>query len=1356
MSDSPLAPVLEIPTSLPVPSAAGINSTSEPVEHIGLRVSSEFTTHVAPVSLVDGSHKLALVKDKNGQPMLFSLGNRNRFMCFAHERGASQAWQSYDITPEDSAGAIVTAFDVTESDLHLVLAVAISVAASHSKVFTSVCQKANFDPLDIKWAYRASGTNGPDTVTSLLCGGSDHSGHATVIAGTKASNVLSGTYYQLQITPRRDTTWTPSPFPENVDRILQVAPGRLSGNLGQGYYAVYAHHDDSVGCVYQKYDHSMKMSIPIAGRAQIRDIHSTITPYYGETDLFMATERGILYFSRYNPGAPPLVLLENIAFKQVVAAAYGSQILVFGVSDQRELYYLERNRETDTHFTHSGFPIRAGVEMLSVAYNVTAGATEVMYVETKRRTIKHLWRDPASFMWQEAPLTTLAPKGDVPKTLKTRSYPAYVTSITVVNETTGESLGAGYELAVTSDLVYVTINDNTYSLTKRQTHVKTDSSGRVTIIQEANDTLNSPVYSLHLSSSTESVEIPVHPAQRVIQQLCKYSTVESLSNAKTTDGRKVQFGAGASSNFEATASLLGQFGPLLKTIDPALGEQLVPTCDGISTSDIISLEIDAITRSVRQCIPSWLEKAVSGAVRHFGDIWESIKCGLKTAFKFAVKVAGAVAKVFISIAGKVYSFLADTVAPLLRSFAGVLKDTLGVDINGLLDWLGFNLDWENVRKTQKHLTEFGTNLLTLMSDFFVINRSVFEENITVARRVLSEYVKDTRIPLTVPGKPKEPNPLVKLLGWIFNNPIVQWILKHNPLTWLMNEAADIVGDDIRLPDISPLASIFTDLLPDLFVDQLDLLTQFGKSVVSVIIRLVAGEIDFGGAMTELLGDTFWSVFDSVTGIATTIFDALGKFFAALFNFFTQEINMPFITDTWVAFTRQPFTVMNALTLLPAFSLNTFFTVRYKKLPFDDDVLGSPSKYLPSKEQIKFPSIIDIAVNALPFRLPSDVLERAKAEIKRDLGIDITTSPRPSTAGSPQTGLKASAMTSLRASMFDISGSRLEGGSDDGRVSSVSTQSSISTQNHMPQKTFPYSSKAPALASKSMLTSQPAFSVTASQTASLQTPGLPLKVDHVTVASVIKNDKVCPLLPCGRSYSWSLGAMVGLASTSLEVQEARIHGDAAGAGGHEGPLKKLKVGKLILGGLGCCVRFGSFCVMAETPHFADSLAGKHGSEQTILSLMLFFAKIFAFAINGVEVYLSTHASDQLWNKVAVSSACSLELIGTVFTMVSAWHILGAGWGDPDVLSSYYWTQTLNWVIAPFADALVQIFFAFRIYKLTQGILIPITIFSTGTVTASSGILELVLSRTTTGGVQQLFGLTGDKFYASHVRINERHK
>lgn len=57
------------------------------------------------------------------------------------------------------------------------------------------------------------------------------------------------------------------------------------------------------------------------------------------------------------------------------------------------------------------------------------------------------------FARQEAALIVLSPKEDPSnseKRAKTRSFPAYITAITVVNDTTGEGIGSGYELVSAS------------------------------------------------------------------------------------------------------------------------------------------------------------------------------------------------------------------------------------------------------------------------------------------------------------------------------------------------------------------------------------------------------------------------------------------------------------------------------------------------------------------------------------------------------------------------------------------------------------------------------------------------------------------------------------------------------------------------------------------------------------------------------------------------------------------------------------------------------------------------------------------------------------------------------------------
>lgn len=237
--------------------------------------------------------------------------------------------------------------------------------------------------------------------------------------------------------------WFASPLPENAQKIVQVAPGRLPGNLRQGYYCLYEYANGKRGCVFQKSDHSIKKEIQIAALAEVRVVHSAVTPYSNQTDLFVSTAKGIAYFSERRPDDPPQILLPEVPVRQVVVAEYDTTIAVFAVSDANELYYLEGTRGASVTFKWSGLPIRADVALLSVAYNAHALATELMYVDTTSHAIHHLWRDPVSFVWHEAALTVRAPKGEEGKP-RTRSFPAYITAISLVNDTTGESVGAGY------------------------------------------------------------------------------------------------------------------------------------------------------------------------------------------------------------------------------------------------------------------------------------------------------------------------------------------------------------------------------------------------------------------------------------------------------------------------------------------------------------------------------------------------------------------------------------------------------------------------------------------------------------------------------------------------------------------------------------------------------------------------------------------------------------------------------------------------------------------------------------------------------------------------------------------------
>ena len=71
-------------------------------------------------------------------------------MCFRHENGGSEAWQSYDVTPANEHGE-VKVFDVIEGPEHFTLALTIH-KTERSNLFTFVCKKIAFDPLSMSSA----------------------------------------------------------------------------------------------------------------------------------------------------------------------------------------------------------------------------------------------------------------------------------------------------------------------------------------------------------------------------------------------------------------------------------------------------------------------------------------------------------------------------------------------------------------------------------------------------------------------------------------------------------------------------------------------------------------------------------------------------------------------------------------------------------------------------------------------------------------------------------------------------------------------------------------------------------------------------------------------------------------------------------------------------------------------------------------------------------------------------------------------------------------------------------------------------------------------------------------------------
>jgi hypothetical protein len=437
------------------------------------------------------------------------------------------------------------------------------------------------------------------------------------------------------------------------------------------------------------------------------------------TDLFIAGTNGIGYYPVSKITREPTVILPGISFKQVIASEANDQvdtstrssvITILGLAHNDELYHIIGRRnlsDSKVTFSASGFPIRTGVSRLSCFYNGVTGASEIVYASSNSSTLRHLIRDQIFGSWNENLIY-------IPSTGKLSTFPAYATSITCTNDA-GQLVPGGYSLSISSPAIKAIINDMAINLNSTPLPLRTDSDGKLNIIIPTDDTLGGPTLKISVTQYVSSPEsFTMYPAQRVIRGLAAITTGNDLISAKTAEGTKVFPDLGDSNSgsvrAEEIASVLSNFSSLVQAADPEAAKQVLGVASPPPDNLVVSISQDKKAQaSTRLNVISsgWddfvdgLENVFEVAEEFIDDVVEYVKKAFKKVMKFVFKIVANALEFFVEIGGKILKFAIKAAGPLLKSIVGFMKDYLGIDATGLLEWLGFILDVAEIKKTQR-------------------------------------------------------------------------------------------------------------------------------------------------------------------------------------------------------------------------------------------------------------------------------------------------------------------------------------------------------------------------------------------------------------------------------------------------------------------------------------------------------------------------------------------------------------------------------------------------------------------------------------------------------------------------------
>lgn len=665
-----------------------------------------------------------------------------------------------------------------------------------------------------------------------------------------------------------------------------------------------------------------------------------------KTDLFIAGEAGIGFYDAHEVTKPPQVIMPTLSFQQVECSegldpdnSGRSIISLFALDDDNELYHFTGTRNFTNNrvtFETSGLPIKANVARLSCMYNSTTGAKEFVYAHTDDQNLQLMVQDASGSVWSQSTIM-------VPGTGKTTMVPTYSTLITCT-DSQGNPVPEGYTIDVGCDaFVYVTANGAARRLGPMPTPIATDDAGKVAIRMAADATLLAPNLRVSVSQGLSKPQrIVTSPASRVVRALSTFRTRDDLVGARDAQGRPALPGnllqtPGGRSALDANARLLGHFTDLVRAADPDVGAQVFGGPRGVGDLTL-SLSKDE-SGAWNTHGDTWIEGAYKTARRWASDVLEWVKSKVKSVLKLGFRIVAGVLEFAVDVLGKVVRIVVSGVGPLLRTVVNFLRDSLGIDLTGLLNWLGFVFDVNRIKETQKVLVDGFSAATGLSTRFLATNRAAMVGILETLRGDVRRVVKDTR-----PAEPSTAPP--GLMSDIMHNPVVDALMLVNPFKILLDLVVDAATESAgeafhNMFDLSALSNLGDLLLNavaglgDAVDKEIATLWRYMKDLQQKLNKAFRGDtLTAVFAVMDLVKDFFWTVLDCSAILAMAAYDLLAAIFADAIKVFSSTIKVPLLTTVFEVVAEQDFSLLNCATFIGAGVLNLTFAVAKGKLPFD--------------------------------------------------------------------------------------------------------------------------------------------------------------------------------------------------------------------------------------------------------------------------------------------------------------------------------------------------------------------------------------------------------------------------------------
>ncbi|QSQ24262.1 hypothetical protein JY651_04660 [Pyxidicoccus parkwayensis] len=955
-------------TRHPHPVLQSVTDTASAPARLRSSVSTELMKNYASASVVSAGERFEVAQDARGEPLLFSLSEDRRLFVTRRDAAGPTGWRRDDLSSALGAGMEATAFAVSQDrDGTLTLALAMCPAGKPEDARLYVSPRLSNDDAVTDWSrvgtrwHHRHQTEGPLRITRILMGTGDDGDGAPLALVAVVTRWKEAKHFQFNA-DAEDTSWSWKPYelPENASELQDLAVGRMQGD--RGVYALY-----------------------MSGRNQTLEFTSMPDPEYGKRaryvfklpcrasciavvpgpdgalsdDLYMGGEGVFLYAGSRSEVSAVASAGDMGTVERLLVRSDADTVAVWTVDASGGLRYTSATRGGREPSWSTPLQLGRGARQLAALRN-QARLTNALFVVTSAGTLEYRYQDPRTQRWEssEVPL---------PDSGRLLEFPCYTSQITLTDEAGTPTALSKVRLSA-SEWAQVTVNGATHVLDPdREVEVETDTEGRLTLINRVSG-LASPTFLVRSEGLEDALR--VDPARRVLDTLGRIQTGEDLLRFKSRDGRPL--GGGATPKQRDTAAkavkeLVGLAGTLpsggpngpgpmlraashptgaLRSAAPVAhtwgvvldgadagffhGEQAVATYGRGSTpvgpGMSSALAMDLSTQPMFAAAPVWFPDA--------GSLLESLQHSARKVRDFLIQVVDGAVRFVVTLGEKVFQVVLHAAEQVYSLVHWVLQETLGVDLNDLVDYFGFLFSWQDIVVTHDVLVNLINQAITkgtqAMGQVAGAIDGFFED--------LKKRVRALK-PLTSAGdavrKPglqaarsaqeslhRDEEAKVEAFS---RSPVGNFAGYH--LQQALKSGA--AGGVSKLPENDPLRATLNDLV-EVWETIRGNVEKLGTTLSDGLLK---GTLSFNDLITQLSSDVVVGLLDVFKTILVKLIGFGERLVTGAQALINKKVDLPVISALYREYVGSDMSVLDAVCLLLSMPLTTVYKLLKGEAPF---------------------------------------------------------------------------------------------------------------------------------------------------------------------------------------------------------------------------------------------------------------------------------------------------------------------------------------------------------------------------------------------------------------------------------------